>query len=146
MSITSTFEPFDRENVFYDLETWAGMFESLVKDNPSAADSLALLMYKIIRVLSVGEGVIETETVINTLKLGVEWVYPFSTAHKKSFKLYLYYLECVLTPQDFPEELLQGAIERAEAKATEIEAPDEMKAAQERGLSQEGQHDESRRE
>lgn len=124
MSIASTFEPFDRENVFYDLETWASMFESIVKDNPSAADSLALLLYKIIRILSVGEGGIETETVINTLKLGVEWIYPFSAAHKKSFKLYLYYLECVLTPQDFPEDLLQGAIERAEAKVSEIEVAD----------------------
>jgi hypothetical protein len=101
------------------------MFETVVKDNPSAADSLALLLYKIIRILSVGEGGIETETVINTLKLGVEWIYPFSAAHKKSFELYLYYLECVLTPQDFPEELLQGAIERAEAKVSKIEVADE---------------------
>jgi hypothetical protein len=124
MSIASTFEPFDRENVFYDLETWQSMFETVVKDNPSAADSLALLLYKLIRILTAGEGGIETETVINTLKLGVEWIYPFSTAHKKSFKLYLYYLECVLTPQDFPEDLLQGAIERAEAKANEIEVAD----------------------
>jgi hypothetical protein len=124
MSIASNFEPFDREKVFYDLETWAGMFEPVVKDNPSAADSLALLLYKIIRILSVGEGGIETETVINTLKLGVEWIYPFSAAHKMSFKLYLYYLECVLTPQDFPEELLRGAIERAEEKATRLYGED----------------------
>jgi hypothetical protein len=130
MSIASTFEPFDRENVFYDLETWAAMFETVVKDNPSAADSLALLIYKIIRVLSVGEGGIESETVINTLKLGVEWIYPFSTAHKMSFKLYIYYLECVLTPQDFPEELLRGAIERAEAKASEIKVADEADHSQ----------------
>jgi len=123
MSVASTFEPFDREDVFYDLETWAGMFEPVVKDNPGAADSLALLLYKIIRVLSASDG--GTETVINTLKLGVEWIYPFSAAHKVSFKLYLYYLECVLTPQDFPEELLQGAIERAEAKAAEIESSGE---------------------
>jgi hypothetical protein len=127
MSVASTFEPFDRENVFYDLETWEGMFEPVVQDNPSAADSLALLLYKIIRVLSASDG--GTETVINTLKLGVEWIYPFSAAHKVSFKLYLYYLECVLTPQDFPEELLKGAIERAEAKATEIASEIESQAA-----------------
>jgi hypothetical protein len=126
MSIASSFEPFDREDVFYDLETWAGMFEPVVKDNPGAADSLALLLYKIIRVLSTGEG--GAETVVNTLKLGVEWIYPFSAAHKMSFKLYLYYLECVLTPQDFPEDLLRGAIERAEAKAREIESEIESQA------------------
>lgn len=58
----------------------------------------------------------------------MDWIYPFSAAHKMSFKLYLYYLECVLTPQDFPEDLLRGAIERAEAKASEIESEIESQA------------------
>jgi hypothetical protein len=40
-------------------------------------------------------------------------------------QLSLYYLECVLTPQDSPEDPLRGAIERAQAKASELEAADE---------------------
>jgi hypothetical protein len=116
MSAASQFEPFDRDKVFYDRETWEAMFQDSLSADPSAADSLAWLLYRVIRELNQRK----RGRVINTLKLGVEWIYPFTRAHKLGFQGYLYYLEGLLIPGDFPEELMKGAIERGEQQHREI--------------------------
>ena len=116
MSIASQFEPFDRDKVFYDRETWEAMFQESLQQNPCVADSLAWLLYRVIRELDQRK----RGRVVNTLKLGVEWIYPFTRAHKLSFQGYLYYLEGLLVPGDFPEELMNGVIERGEKEAREI--------------------------
>jgi hypothetical protein len=122
MSIASSFEPFDREKVFYDLETWQSMFEDAVKDNPRLADALAWLLYRVIRELA--EGKKGRKRVVNTMKLGIEWLYWFTDAGRLSFRAFLYYLEGVLVPSDMPEEVMKGVIDRGEATATRISAED----------------------
>ncbi|HYL98811.1 MAG TPA: hypothetical protein VEZ90_07630 [Blastocatellia bacterium] len=112
MSITSSFYPYDKDNTFYDLETWQAMLGPLLEKNPEAADSLALAFYKVIRVMSEGPaGIVRA---LNTLKLAMEWIFPYTTTHNLSFKYFLYYVECMLTPRDYPESLLGGAIDRGE--------------------------------
>jgi len=130
MSTASQFEPFDRDKVFYDRETWEAMFQESLTADPSVADSLAWLLYRIIRELDQRK----RGRVVNTLKLGVEWVYPFTRAHKLSFHGYLYYLEGLLVPGDFPEELMKGVIERGEEQHLEIaeaERADKLRAKRE---------------
>ena len=92
------------------------MFQESLSANPCVADSLAWLLYRVIRELDQRN----KGRVINTLKLGVEWVYPFTQAHKLSFQGYLYYLEGLLVPGDFPEELMKSVIERGEEQAREM--------------------------
>ena len=120
MSIASQFEPFDRDKVFYDRETWEAMFEESLRQSPGAADSLAWLLYRVIRELDQGK----KGRVVNTLKLGVEWIYLFTRAHQVSFQCYLYHLEGLLVPPDMPEELMKGVIERGEEQAREIAEAD----------------------
>ncbi len=55
--------------------------------------------------------------VINTVKPGVEWVYPYTDAHKVSFKAFLYYLEGMLLSPGSVEEILKQAIAQAEEHA-----------------------------
>ncbi|MGH9760937.1 MAG: hypothetical protein ACREDR_35025 [Blastocatellia bacterium] len=112
MSITSNFYPYDKDNVFYDLETWESMLGPLLDKNPEGADSLALTLYKIVRVMS--EGPAGIERTLNTLKLAMEWIFPYTTIHSLSFKYFRYYAECVLTPGDCPVSFLGGANERGE--------------------------------
>ena len=116
MSMAAQFEPFDREKVFYDRETWEAMFQESLRADACVADSLAWLLYRVIRELDQRK----KGRVINTLKLGVEWIYPFTRAHRMSFQGYLYYLEGLLVPGDFPEELMKGVIERGEEQHREI--------------------------
>jgi hypothetical protein len=52
------------------------------------------------------------------MKLGVEWLYQYTEAHKLSFTAFLYHLEGVLIPSDAPEQLTKRVIEAAEARAT----------------------------
>jgi len=112
MSIASKFEEFDRNNVVYDVETFEVMFQDGLKYNPHAAESLAFLMFKMVTEITSGtEGL---ERVINTLKLGVQWVYPYTQAHKMSFRAYLYHLGGMLLVPDYPETVAQRAIDRAE--------------------------------
>src|SRR5215831_12809090 len=131
MSTASQFEPFDKDRVFYDRETWEAMFHESLRADPSVADSLAWLLYRVIRELDERN----RGRVINTLKLGIEWIYPFTRAHKLSFQGYLYYLEGLLVPGDFPEELMKGVIERGEEQHREIaeaELRDERRGKRER--------------
>ena len=112
MTIASKFEEFDRNNVVYDVETFEVMFQDGLKYNPHAAESLAFLMFKMVTEITSGpEGL---QRVINTLKLGVQWVYPYTQAHKMSFRAYLYHLGGLLLVPDYPETVAQRAIDRAE--------------------------------
>ncbi len=101
MSVASRFEPFDRDKVFYDRETWEAMFEEALKNNPDAADPLAWLLYGVIRNLD--EGKKGRKRVINTLKLGVEWVYGFTSTHKLSFQASFITLRDCSCPATFPK-------------------------------------------
>jgi len=118
MSVTSRFEPYDRANVFHDIEEWDHFLGAIVQGNRDAADSLSLILYKILRVMS--EGPAGVERTLNTLKLGMERIFPFTTTHGSSFTLFLYEMECLLTIEDSPINLITAAIERAEATAKEI--------------------------
>jgi hypothetical protein len=115
MNIASSFEPFDRRKVFYDQETWEAMFAEAVKDNPHLADQLAWLLYRVVREMA--EGKKGRKRVVNTMKLGVEWLYQYTEAHKLSFTAFLYHLEGMLVPSDMAEEITARTIERAEEKA-----------------------------
>ena len=119
MSIASRFEPFDRDNVFYDRETWEAMLHDELKANSGVADSLALVLYRIIRELDQGKKGRAT----NTLKLGVEWLYEYSEARSVSFKAYLYYLEGMLLSPFSVEAILKPAIEEAEESHQAIDHP-----------------------
>jgi hypothetical protein len=122
MSIAPTFEPFDRERTFYDLDTLQSMLGEAVKDNPHLADQLAWLFYRVLREMAEGrEG---GERVVNTMKLGVEWLYRYTDTHKLSFQAFLYHLEGLTVPSDTPGEVMMGVIETAEAKATRAYAED----------------------
>jgi len=119
MTIASAFEEFDRNNVVYDVETFEVMFQDGLKYNPHAAESLAFLMFKMVTEITSGaEGL---ERVINTLKLGVQWVYPYTQAHKMSFRAYLYHLGGLLLVPDYPETVAQRAIDRAEQHLRETD-------------------------
>ncbi|MGH9822421.1 MAG: hypothetical protein ACREDR_04120 [Blastocatellia bacterium] len=120
MIIASGFEPFDRDNVFYDLETWDAIFSDTIKNNPDAAYSLARLLYKIIK--NIAEGKKGIDRTVNTLKLGVEWIYPYTDAHKTSFQAFLFDLQGLMLSGDFPVELMKGAIDRAIASEARFEA------------------------
>ena len=141
MIIASAFEPFDRDNVFYDLETWDAIFSDTIKNNPHAAYSLARLLYKIIK--NIGEGKKGVDRTVNTLKLGVEWIYPYTDAHKTSFQAFLFDLEGLMLSGDVPVELMKGAIDRATASEARFEAefatenpPRKRKASRKRKRSQ----------
>ncbi|MGH9829301.1 MAG: hypothetical protein ACREDR_39280 [Blastocatellia bacterium] len=124
MSVTSRFEPYDRDNVFHDSEEWDHFLDCIVNGNRASADSLGLVLYKLLRVMSEGpEGIERTR---NTLKLGMERLFPLTTTHNSSFTLFLYEMECVLTGNDSPRNLIGGAIERAESAAREIYEDSEL--------------------
>jgi hypothetical protein len=95
------------------------MFEEAVNGNPELADHLAWLLYRVVREMA--EGKKGRERVVNTMKLGVEWVYGFTEARNVSFKAFLYHPEGVVVPSDMPEEVLKGVIERAEQKHKDID-------------------------
>ncbi|HYM00675.1 MAG TPA: hypothetical protein VEZ90_17100 [Blastocatellia bacterium] len=119
MSVTSTFEPYDRNNVFHDSGEWDHFLESIVNGNRESADSLGLVLYKLLRGMS--EGPDGFERTRNTLKLGMERLFPLTTTHNLSFTLFLYEMECLLIMDDSPRNLIGAAIDRAESSAREID-------------------------
>src|SRR5258708_27927887 len=66
------------------------------------------------------EGAAGFDVTVNTVKLGMERVFPLTTAHRSSFTLFLYEMEGVLSIDDLPDNLIGAAIERAEAFAREF--------------------------
>jgi hypothetical protein len=90
------------------------------------------------------EGKKGRKRVVNTMKLGVEWLYQYTDARKPSFQAFLYHLEGLLVPSDMPEAAMTGVIERAEAAATRIRAEDtKAKRAKEPKLAK---HSEARKD
>jgi len=57
--------PHRRDKVFYDRETWEAMFQESLTADPSVADSLAWLLFRVIKELNQRK----RGRVINTLKL-----------------------------------------------------------------------------
>jgi len=114
MTIASTFEPFDREKVFCNMATWEMMFGERLNDNPDLADSMAWLFFELIRELEKGKK--GHRRVINTLKLGVEFVYAYTEICRLSYQAYLSEMEGRLAPEDVLRQILNGVIERAKGK------------------------------
>jgi len=113
LTIKSILEPFDRDDVFCNLATWEMMFADGLMDNPDVADSLAWLLCEIIR---------ESENskkarprIVNTLKLGLEFVYPYTHAGRLSYEAYLYCVSGLLAPGDVLQDILKSVISRAES-------------------------------
>jgi hypothetical protein len=115
MSVTSRFEPFDRESVFYDSETWEALFGEALKDKPDLADRIARLLFRVVRELEDTKS--GRQRVTNTLKLGLECIYMFTDSHRLSFQGFLYHLEGLLVPGDTPEDMMKALILRVETAA-----------------------------
>ena len=113
MSAASTFHPFDRTNVFYNLQDWQSMLGEIVESNPAWADRLAQVMYETITALQERD---RTQETIDTLKLGLEWIFSYTSTHALSFELFLYEAEGLLKETDCPDSLIGRALERAKAK------------------------------
>jgi len=115
MSAASGFYPLDRTNVFYNLQDWQAMLGEIVESNAQWADSISQVLYKTISTLQEPDRVQET---IDTLKLGLEWIFPYTITHRLSFTLFLLEAEGVLKESESLETLLNAAIERANEKAS----------------------------
>ena len=115
MSAASKFYPFDRTNVFYNLQDWQAMLGEIVESNAQWADSIAQVLYKTISTLQEPDRVQET---IDTLKLGLEWIFPYTSTHRMLFTLFLLEAEGVLKESESLERMLSAAIERANEKAS----------------------------
>jgi len=106
-------ESFDLENVFCDRDDWDYLFPDTIKNDPAAADSLARLLYETLR--SLREGTSGVERTVNTLRLGLACLYPYTTAGRMSFQAFLYDLESLTPTSELPAELLRRTAERAGA-------------------------------
>src|SRR5215831_13201450 len=111
MSITSEFDRFERKKLLWPHEVWPDVFEDSLRKDPELASALAHLMFNMLEAAAKGEK--EIEKLRNTLKDGIEWIYPFTGAHKAAFKAYLLQLERKMAVEDNPETLMNHAISRA---------------------------------
>ena len=107
--------------MFINLETWEAMLQDLVEGNPEGAGCLSLVFYWMIRRLVEG-GPAAIEPTINSVKIGLEWLFHHSSAHEACFKLFLYDLQEVLDTEDQPTNLIGAAIKRGEATDARFEA------------------------
>jgi len=57
---------------------------------------------------------------IDTLKLGLEWIFPYTSTHWLSFTLFLFEAEGVLKEPDSLEALLSAALDGAHARIEEL--------------------------
>jgi len=111
MSIAAKFNGFDRKKLLWPHEVCPDVFGDVVKDNPDFAEALAHLMFNLLEPIVKRPG--EIEKLCNTLKDGIEWVYPYTGAHRAAFKAYLMKLERMMAVEDNPEDLMKQAMERA---------------------------------
>jgi hypothetical protein len=133
MSAASKFYPFDRTNVFYNLQDWQALLGEIVETNPEAADSVAQVLYETISTLQEPDRNQET---IDTLKLGLEWIFPYTGTHKLFFSLFLYQAEGVLKAPDDLETLLTGALEKALAGQSPGAAESAPEKSRSRGVGE----------
>jgi len=113
MSAASKFYPFDRTNVFYNLQDWESMLGRIVESNPEAADSISQVLFEIVSTLQERGRFLET---IDTVKLGLEWIFPYTSAYSLSFSLFLFEADGALGESEGLETLLTAALDRAYAK------------------------------
>ena len=90
MISVSEFEPFDRNNVLFDEDTWEYLFEETVRDRPEVARALGLLLYDLLDAILSGQE--KTHAAANTLKLGIEWLYRHTGVSNAAFVAFVYYL------------------------------------------------------
>ena len=102
------------ESSFGPIRCGRMLFEDSLRNDPELAAALAHLMFNMLEAAAKGEK--EIEMLRNTLRDGIEWIYPFTGAHKAAFKAYLLQLERKMAVEDNPETLLNQAISRALTK------------------------------
>jgi hypothetical protein len=111
MSIASNFNALDRRRLLWPHDVWPDVFKDALSDNPELASALAHLIFNMLEAAAKGEK--EIEKLCNTLKDGIEWIYPFTGAHQAAFKAYILKLERKMAVEDDPEALMNRAIARA---------------------------------
>jgi len=111
MSIASKFDRLDKKSLLWPHQVWPDVFEDALKDNEELASGLAHIIFNMLEAAAKGEK--EIEKLRNTLIDGVEWIYPYTGAHKAAFKAYLLQLERRMAIEDNPERLMNEAITRA---------------------------------
>src|SRR5215471_11461262 len=99
------------ESSFGPIRCGRMLFEDSLRNDPELAAALAHLMFNMLEAAAKSEK--EIEKLRNTLKDGIEWIYPFTGAHKAAFKAYLLQLERKMAVEDNPETLMRQAIARA---------------------------------
>lgn len=98
------------QNLLADDKIWLAFLEPALCKDPSAAQSLAHLLFTIQEAINSGpEGV---KRASDTLLDGIRLVYLYTDAHKAALKLYVLSLTGHLKPQNEPLILINEAIER----------------------------------
>jgi hypothetical protein len=98
------------ENLLADDDTWTAILEPALCQDPAAVECLARLLLTIKKAIDSGaQGVIHAS---RTLSQGIEFIYPYTAAHKAALELYVLSLEGELRPEDEPLKLINAAIER----------------------------------
>jgi hypothetical protein len=104
---------YQSENLLADETTWDAILEPALCQNAAAVECLARLLFTIKKAIDSGtEGARQAS---QTLSQGIEFIYPYTDAHKAALALYLLSLEGNLKPQDEPLNLINAALERAES-------------------------------
>lgn len=102
------------DNLLADDDTWTAILEPAVCQDPAAVECLARLFFTIKKAIDSGaEGVIQAS---RTLSHGIEFIYPYTSAHKAALELYVLSLEGELKPEDEPLQLINAAVERGKAQ------------------------------
>jgi hypothetical protein len=106
---------YSSDNLLADDDTWTAILEPALCQDPAAIECLARLFHTIKKAIDSGaEGVIQAS---RTLSQGIEFVYPYTDAHKAALELYVLSLEGALRPADEPLRLITAAIERGKTQA-----------------------------
>lgn len=101
------------EHLLADDDTWTAILEPALCQDPAAIECLARLLLTIKKAMDSGaEGVLQAS---ETLSHGIEFMYPYTNAHKAALELYVLSLEGDLRPEDEPLNLIKAAIERGKA-------------------------------
>jgi hypothetical protein len=85
------------DNLLADDNTWSAILEPALCQDPAAVECLARLLLTIKKAIESGaEGVIQAS---QTLSHGIEFIYPYTNAHKAALELYVLSLEGELNPE-----------------------------------------------
>lgn len=95
-------------------EDWAAILAPGFRQDASAVEGLARLLYTIKRAIDSGpEGAAQESQMLLD---GIESIYLHTAAHKAAVKLYVLSLEGHLKPQDEPLNLINAALERGKSR------------------------------